>query len=82
MEVLGLLEKQDPPAPVPKPSTSKSVWLCQGKTLKILKLFILPGLAQYTLLVITLLYISFGAAGYLSYGPNTQGGLHFNKQFV
>jgi hypothetical protein len=33
------------------------------------------------LLVITLLYISFGAAGYLSYGPNTQGGLHFNSLF-
>jgi hypothetical protein len=52
------------------------------KLFKYLKLFILPGLAQYTLLVITLLYISFGAAGYLSYGPNTQEGLHFNKQFV
>jgi hypothetical protein len=33
-------------------------------------------LRQMTLAIITLLYITFGAAGYLSYGPNTQGQKH------
>ncbi len=70
---------QDPPYPNPRPASRFGC--VRTKLLKYLILFILPGLAQFTLLVITLLYISFGAAGYLSYGPNTQGGLHFNKQF-